>query len=314
MVLVEDDAEVARTTRRVLTGLHDVIVDACHDTASARRAMTQPFDVIVSDYHLPDGTGVEVLAAAARANIDAPRIMITAHTDWECAALAVNFGGAFRVLGKPLEPEVLTAAVAEALVTKTRRDAETRKLANERLTACLSSLEDREQVLRALCRAIDRRLGPSVARADVMANVGRALAECLGLEVGVVAAIEQAILAHRIGTVGLRDDASAALVPLIGAEILSAAGFPLEISQAVAESGEQVVPCVWTESSVPARILAISARYVHLVQQDCAVHEAACEALLADDSLDPVLVAAFVTQPESTWSLAPEETSRGRPA
>jgi len=312
VILVEDDVDVARTTRRVLSGLRNVIVETCHDVATARRMIGRPFDVVVSDYHLPDGSGVDVLAVAARADINAPRIMITAHTEWDSATLAINFGSAFRILGKPLEPEMLTAAVVDALATKKRRDDDARQLAHERLAAKLEAMSDGECILRAVSSAIDRRLGRDAVRADTIASVGRALAEHLGLEKSVVAAIELTILAHRIGTIGLADDASAALVPLLGAEILSAAGFPSEITRAVAESGEQFVRCAWPDTSLGARILAISTRYVELMLQGGVVHEVACTELLRDESLDPVLVAVFVTQPESTWAVGPPRTVRCR--
>jgi len=312
IVLVEDDPDVARSTRRVLSSLCDVTVEVCHDVSGAKRSLARPFDVLVSDFQLPDGTGVDVLRAAANFNDNAPAIVLTAHTQWDCAAASINDGGAYRVLGKPVTAEVLMATVREALATKRSRDQRAQSIADERLAAVPASRNDRERILRALARAIDRRVGRDVARADALAIIGRGLAESVGLSHAAVAAVELTILAHRIGSVGLRDHESAALVPLIGAEILRTAGFPEGISKAVEESGECPREAQAT-TSIAVRILAIASRYLELTSGNDRAHERACAEMLRDETLDAALVAAFVTEPERAWSSAGAHTIPFRP-
>ena len=296
IVLVEDDAAFARTARRVLNGIRGVVVETCHDVASARRAIARPFDVVVSDFHLPDGTGVDVLTAAATANGRAPRIVMTAHTEWDCATQAINEGGAYRVLSKPLSPDVLVDTVGSALATKRLRDEQDRSRAEERLATNLTMMSDREKLVRALSRAMDRRVAGEQPRVEAIAALGRSFARKLGLSDPTVSAIELTILTHRIGSIGLRDDASAALVPLLGAEILREAGFPTEITRGVADSAEHLEqdgPSV----SIAARVLAICTRYLDLTTRECLDRDAACAALVHDETLDDELVAAFVVQP-----------------
>ncbi len=306
IVLVEDDADVARSTRRVLSCVRNVIVDTCHDVRSAVRAIETSFDVLVSDFHLPDGTAIDVMSAAARANDNAPRIVMTGHTAWECATRSINEGGAYRVLGKPVSPEVLAATVADAIAVKRVRDDLARSVLDDRAAAVPAAMNDRERIVRALSRAIDRRVSGAAARADSIAIIGRAFAERLGLGTAVATTVELAILAHRIGSVALRDDESASLMPMVGAEILRRAGFPAEISRAVADSGDG-------GGSIAARILPIAARYLELTRGDTATHEDACTQLLADDELDAELVSVFVIQPESAWSIASANTIPFRP-
>ncbi len=311
IVLVEDDLDLARSTRRVLSTLRGVVVDVCYDVSSARRALARPFDVIVSDFQLPDGTGVDVLRAAANVNNTAPAIVLTAHMQWSCATVSINDGGAFRVLGKPVSPDVLTASVCEALATKRSRDDLARSAAQERLAATAGSPTDRERMLRSLSRAIDRRLGCGPAGGDSLAIIGRGLAERLGLSAKAIASVELAILAHRIGSVALRDDESAALVPLVGAEILRTAGFPEPVIDAVAESGQ--CPQQNGARSIAARILALAARYLELTGGAGVDHRRACVELLNDGTLDADFVAVFVSEPESVWSIAAAHTIPFRP-
>jgi DNA-binding response OmpR family regulator len=301
IVLVEDDADVARSTRRVLSSLRDVVIDTCMDVSSARRALMSPFDVVVSDFNLPDGTGVDVLRAASDASSDALAIVITGEQQWAAATSAINDGGAYRVLGKPVPPEVLTATVRDALTRKRTRDL----LASER-AAALPLANDRERLLRALGRAIDRRLQCEAVRADSLAHIGRMMAEHLGLSVAEQSKIELAILAHRIGSVALRDDESAALIPVLGSEILRAAGFSQEIADAVCDTGE-------TATSLTARILAIATRYLERTGSVRSTHDDACALLVRDDSLDPDLVATFVAMSGDTWSSAATKTIPFRP-
>jgi len=335
IVLVEDDPELARSASRVLRGLGDVVVDTCFDVAAAKRAIQAPFDVLVSDFHLPDGTGVDVLTAAADANNAAPRILVTAHTEWSTASMCINVGGAFRVLAKPLAAEVLANAVGDALTTKRVRDAEAEARAVvernalelaaanadfvlERLGNGRHAMRERERMIRALSRAIDRRVGLDIPRADAIAVVGRAFAQRLGMTTDEIATVEAAILLHRIGCIALRDDEAADLVPHIGAEILRSAGFPTAVTRSVADSCEPFDAALASRSSdeipVAARILAIASRYLELTGGDGASHETACSRLLRDETLDPHLAAAFIMQPASMWVPAMSHTIPYAPA
>jgi response regulator RpfG family c-di-GMP phosphodiesterase len=323
IVLVEDDAELARSTHRLLASLGDVIVETCHDVATARLALQSSFDVLVSDFHLPDGTGVDVLSAAADADGSAPRILVTAHAEWDTATSCINVGGAFRVLAKPLSADMLAATVEDALATKRIRDveAEERSLIEQNAHALAAANADlvvdrlgvgrtatceREQMVRVIARAIDRRLGNGPA-AEMLATVGRAFAERLGLSGDELNDVETAILLHRVGLIAMRDGESMESMPDIGAEILHNAGFSAGVTHGVADSnerfdGEGVHGRSALQISLPARILAIVSRYLELTRGDFTAHNIACAAMLSDERLDPQLVAAFIIQPPRSWS------------
>src|SRR5688572_4217445 len=89
LLLVDDDEVDRMAVRRALraTDTEVVITDACTVAQASALLAEQPFDCAVVDYNLPDGDGVEVLAAAADAREPVPTIFLTGQGD---ERLAVN--------------------------------------------------------------------------------------------------------------------------------------------------------------------------------------------------------------------------------
>ena len=70
-------------------------------------ARTRRFDLCLTDMRLPDGNGID-LVAASRAVPQLPVAMITAHGNMESAVAAMK-AGAFDFVSKPLDLQVLRA-------------------------------------------------------------------------------------------------------------------------------------------------------------------------------------------------------------
>lgn len=320
IVLVEDDVALARATRRLLCDLGEVTVDTCYDVASARSALSRNFDVLVSDYNLPDGTGADVLAAAAATFGSSPRILVTANTKWECATQSINEGGAFRVLGKPCSDDILRATVGHALALKRQNDAHVREqaivqqhhleiaVANadlfiESLSRSRTAADARHRLIRALGRAIDRRFGPEYAKVTLLASMTRCFAAHLGITGDELFAIESGVLLHRLGSIALRDGDSAEVIPDLGAEILKEIGIPASIQRVVADYGERYDGTGLHGRhgqgiALGARILAVVQRYVERMgdRTDRTTHEKVCLEMISAEDLDPALVASFVVE------------------
>jgi two-component system probable response regulator PhcQ len=326
IVLVEDDVALARSTRRLLSELGEVNIETYFDVASARKALERQFDVLVSDYNLPDGSGVEVLAAGAATSASAPRILITANTQFDTASKSVNEGGAFRVLAKPCSDDVLRATVGHALALKRQADTrveEERALqrhhleiaaANadlfiDTLTRSREAAAARHRVVRALARAIDRRFGAQFIKASKLAAIARAFAEHLGVHGDDLYTIEAGILLHRVGSMSLRDDENPDLIPGFSVELLQEIGMPAPIQQVVADVGEHFNGAglhgrQGVQIALGSRILAIVHRYLDRLngREDRESHEEVCLELLGSEDLDPELVASFVVERAGTFS------------
>jgi two-component system response regulator PilR (NtrC family) len=74
----------------------------------------QPFPVILTDLAMPDGSGLDVLAAAKQRSAATEVILITAHNSVENAIAAMT-AGAFNFVTKPFDPAGLAALVRKAL-------------------------------------------------------------------------------------------------------------------------------------------------------------------------------------------------------
>mgnify|MGYP002335821028 CR=1 FL=1 len=77
LLYVEDDVEIAAMSVEVLREQYDVehVVDLA---GARRRVFAAHFDVIVVDRRLPDGDGVDLVAAIRTARITTPVLMLTA--------------------------------------------------------------------------------------------------------------------------------------------------------------------------------------------------------------------------------------------
>ena len=74
-----------------------------------------PFAAVVSDFTMPQMTGVEFLQRAAKVQPDAVRVMLTGNADLEVAVSALHEGRIFRFLLKPCPREALESTLNDCL-------------------------------------------------------------------------------------------------------------------------------------------------------------------------------------------------------
>ena len=81
-------------------------------------------ELVISDYRMPDGSGLGLLRAMAEQGIDTPLIMVTGHGSIEHAVESMK-EGAVDYLTKPWTPEALRISVEQALrLVRLRRENE----------------------------------------------------------------------------------------------------------------------------------------------------------------------------------------------
>lgn len=105
VLLVEDDRDLAQVLTMILGDEFDV---EWAETASEATYLlkTKAYDVLVSDYLLLDGNGLELINLALQEHPNLSAILITAFPSAP-AITRVQALGRFVVLAKPLEPEVV---------------------------------------------------------------------------------------------------------------------------------------------------------------------------------------------------------------
>ena len=122
ILIVDDEPH----TRRVLAlnlrqDGHEVA--ECSGVQEARRSIrAEDFDVVLTDQKMPDGDGLQVLAAAIEADPAVSVVVITAFATVDLAVESMR-QGAFDFITKPFQPEVVRAAVSRACErTRLRRE------------------------------------------------------------------------------------------------------------------------------------------------------------------------------------------------
>jgi two-component system, OmpR family, response regulator len=107
LLLIEDDQILGEGLRDFLrTENHSV--DWCQNLQQARALKAEPFDALLVDWQLPDGSGLEWLRARRAQGDATPALMLTARDLLEHRVQGLD-SGADDYLVKPFEPEELSA-------------------------------------------------------------------------------------------------------------------------------------------------------------------------------------------------------------
>ena len=114
VLLVDDEARILSALRRSLRREGFEIVTA-ESVAQALRILDErPVDAIVSDQKMPGGSGLSLLAEAARRHPGAARMLITGVTD-EIPQGALEAAGVCALITKPWDDARLKATLRRAL-------------------------------------------------------------------------------------------------------------------------------------------------------------------------------------------------------
>lgn len=112
-LVADDDGTLRRVFGRMLAKADFEVVDVDSGQRAIEVLAAQSFDVIISDVQMPDGSGIDLLRAIRRVDLDVPVILMTGEPSVEAAAAAVEYG-AFRYLTKPLESTGFVMTVKQA--------------------------------------------------------------------------------------------------------------------------------------------------------------------------------------------------------
>ena len=129
ILLLDDEPHVLAALKRALRvrfGATLKIESTTDAQLALRRARETGFDVVMSDYRMPQMSGIDFLAAVREAQPHSVRMMLSASSDFDTIQRAVNDVGVFRYLSKPWNEEELVeqlrAALALAEHTRSERE------------------------------------------------------------------------------------------------------------------------------------------------------------------------------------------------
>jgi response regulator RpfG family c-di-GMP phosphodiesterase len=190
ILLVDDEQALLDGVRRQLRG--EFLVETAVGGVEGLRRIDEdgPFDVVLSDYQMPQMNGAAFLAAAREQAPDTTRILLTGQADLSGAANVVNEGGVFRFLLKPIgKPELVAALRAgcdqHRLVTA-ERDLLQRTL--------LGSVKALTELLSLACP-------PAFARATRMRRLAKEVMNAAGI--GVPWQVDLTVMLSQVGAITL---------------------------------------------------------------------------------------------------------------
>ncbi len=114
ILCIDDEPAVNASLAQALWGMGHQPVLASSLEAGLRAASSEAPALIISDHQLPDGAGIELLAALRNSGLNVPVIVTSSYHSVEQAVESIRHG-AVDYLTKPLRTEAIRLAVSNAL-------------------------------------------------------------------------------------------------------------------------------------------------------------------------------------------------------
>lgn len=128
VLIVEDEPVVSETIVDMMNAGVDCDMVLVDSIDSARKAMSEPFDLLLTDVNLPDGNGMSLLPTLAKSAPTASAIVITGVATVDTVVDALRHG-AVDFMPKPFTGTQLVDRVRAALSQQTLAAKQARKLA-----------------------------------------------------------------------------------------------------------------------------------------------------------------------------------------
>lgn len=130
ILILEDDTTFAQLLEGFLTKNSHTIVLATHIRQAIKLIDNQKFDLLLIDYRLPDGTGLEVLTHVRDAGLSIPIIIMTSFNDVRTAVKSIQLG-AFDYITKPVNPDELLMVIKNSLSKTGSKDIESKEISSD---------------------------------------------------------------------------------------------------------------------------------------------------------------------------------------
>lgn len=148
VLIVDDEIGILNALQRELRG-QPWRVTAINCSKEAMTLLeTRPFDIVISDYRMPEVDGVQLLTQARKLQPNSVRMILSGYTDAKAMLRAVNDVELFRYLVKPWRTSDLIAALNDA--TKKSEQIKVGKKLMERAVRQKDRRRQQEEALKRL--------------------------------------------------------------------------------------------------------------------------------------------------------------------
>lgn len=116
IMIVDDEPNILNSLKRVLKKVEDWDIETYDSVAEAlKRAQTTNFELVISDYRMPEMDGVAFLNEIRNIQPEAMRIILSGFTELQVLLAAINEAEIFRYICKPWEDHDLISTMKQAL-------------------------------------------------------------------------------------------------------------------------------------------------------------------------------------------------------
>jgi two-component system repressor protein LuxO len=115
LLLVDDDGNILEALKRALHNIEANIIDFQSPLAALEYCQTHQPDVVISDQHMPDMNGCELLEKIKRRWPNSQRIILSAYQDFDLVSAAFSSGVVEKYICKPWVNKELKFVVDKAL-------------------------------------------------------------------------------------------------------------------------------------------------------------------------------------------------------
>lgn len=336
VLVVDDDPMIVKALCRILEGAGFSPHGCESPIAALAWAAGNVPGLIVADYMMPSMNGVELLLKLRELHPTAPRLLLTAVSDFKIAMEAVNTGGVYRLLAKPWTQAELVATIQQAWdVGELRRANELLQIELGKRNAELVEInvgleamvkERAAQLLEGMVQALDFRDTETQWHSRRVSMYAKRLGRALGLSGSDLVDVEIGALLHDVGKIGVRDSVLLKPGPLtpeewvemkrhpdIGFRLLGNIPWLANAAQIVLQHQER-----WDGKGYPQALageqIALGARIFSIVDALDAICSdrpyrkgSPLEVALAElarcggKQFDPTVLAAFLAVPPAEW-------------
>ncbi|MFZ5875299.1 MAG: response regulator [Nitrospirota bacterium] len=143
ILVVDDEPSVRRSLHRLFAREQYRVLEAGGVQEAIKTMGSAQIDLVITDYSMPDGTGLDLLRKLKQQYPHIVRMIITGKADLNAVITAINEGSVYRFVLKPWDNEELCLSVRLAL--------EQAKLLSEK-RSLIARLQEQEDALRSLSK------------------------------------------------------------------------------------------------------------------------------------------------------------------
>lgn len=195
ILLLEDDPVTQKAICRALTSVTNYECQSVNNIEQALQIVKkETFDIIISDYSLPDGTGIDFLEAVKSFMYDVSFIIITASEQKGLIQHAIT-QGADDFLAKPFHMENLPTIIERNIQ---RKKFEIKTKNPHKVSVLLKTIQ-------SLITALEAKDSYTSGHSVYVARTARRLGSAMGLSDTDLFTLELSALLHDIGKIGMPD-------------------------------------------------------------------------------------------------------------